>query len=115
MALPVKFTKDTIQRDDGTKLEREVIVTTHPDHTESARLATDRDREVHVEAYADFLAPEDEPSHEELLAEWRKAHPAKTAPERVAAARQARVEAEAEAAKAEAAASAPTVAGAQAQ
>jgi hypothetical protein len=106
MALPVRFTTDTVRRDDGTTLDREVLVTTHPDRTESAMLATDRDREVHAQAYADFLAPEAEPSHAELLAEWRKEHPLKPPGERIAAARQARVDAETEAAKAAAAAAA---------
>ncbi len=101
MPLPVKFTTDTVVHDDGTAHEREIIMTTHPDGTESARLATDRDRAVHEEAFADFVDPEETPTYEALLAEWRKTHPQRPPAARIVAARQD------EAKRVDAAASAP--------
>jgi hypothetical protein len=77
--LPVEFSTEVVTREDGTTYERDLITTTHPDGTKSARVATLLDRAEHPIAYAEFVMAEVVPSHEELLAEWRLTHPKPTA------------------------------------
>jgi hypothetical protein len=124
--LPVEFSIEVVTREDGTTYERDLITTTHPDGTKSARVATllerveifmpgnpyaipvfnvtDQHRERWPRVYEQFRESIEQtaevvPSHEELLAEWRLTHPKPTAAQvaEVIAKRDAGEKAEAEA------------------
>ncbi len=75
----MKFETETVKREDGTSYDREVITTTVPDGSVSARVATDADRAKYPDEYAVFVNPQVVPSQDELLAEWQAKNPPPTA------------------------------------
>ncbi len=83
--MAVRFYTETIQRDDETSYDRDLIEVPLPNGDVIARLAVEDDRALYPVEFGAFITGEVVPTYEELLAEWREKHPTPTA-EQVAAA-----------------------------